>query len=197
MITIVSGLARCGSSMTMQMLYAGGMECCGCAPAFEDLRVNGLPADTSWLDRCDGMALKVLDPLTFRLPPGEYRIIWLDRDIKQQAKSWVKFMRKVGQIVPRSSTHKYRKLLQSRRDESLVYVTEMAQDVLFLRFERVLHNPMAEALRMAQFVGQDLDVMAMARTVVDRPVECLPYLLELNQLEERGWARVVIAGPHK
>ena len=186
MITIVSGLARCGSSMTMQMLYAGGMECCGCAPAFEDSRVNGLPGDSYWLDRCDGMALKVLDPLTFRMPPGEYRTIWLDRDIKQQAKSWVKFMRNVGQAVPRSSTNEIRKLLQSMRAESLVYVRQMAQATLFLRFEQVLRNPVAEALRIARFVGKPLDVDAMARVVVYRPVECLPYMLELRQLEERN-----------
>lgn len=65
-MVIVSGFGRCGSSMTMQMLAAGGIECLGEWPSFE--HPKALKLDMAWLRAQEGKALKVLDPHRHRLP---------------------------------------------------------------------------------------------------------------------------------
>ena len=62
MIVLVCGLARCGTSLTMQMLQAGGMRCAGRAPAFEDFRAFAGGYSDSWMREQAGGAVKVLDP---------------------------------------------------------------------------------------------------------------------------------------
>ena len=62
-IVVVTGFGRCGSSLAMRMLCAGGMPVTtDNRDSFEDERVMRLPGDTRWLRECEGRALKVLDP---------------------------------------------------------------------------------------------------------------------------------------
>ena len=91
MITIVSGFGRCGSSLVMQMLEAGGMPCSGEYPAFEDEAGNLLLADMLSLDymqTLEGKAVKLLDPHRGKIPKGpEYHVLGCSRDYGEQARS--------------------------------------------------------------------------------------------------------------
>ena len=95
---LVVGLGRCGSSLTMQMLAAGGMPVHGKAPTYEVEEAMVGRMDRAWLAAQRG-AIKVLEPK--RMPslvldhPGN-AIIWLDRDPDQQAKSQAKFLHLVA-----------------------------------------------------------------------------------------------------
>ncbi|HWH75147.1 MAG TPA: hypothetical protein VNV16_12895, partial [Methylibium sp.] len=88
--TIVSGLGRCGTSMLMQMLHRGGMPCLGPWPSFEvdEARATLAP---KFVAEHAGKAIKVLDPQRIGLP-ADVRVVWLDRDHRQQAKSHAKFL---------------------------------------------------------------------------------------------------------
>ena len=46
---IVSGLGRCGSSLVMQMLHAGGVECLGAPPAFEPPESSPMYLTRDWM----------------------------------------------------------------------------------------------------------------------------------------------------
>jgi hypothetical protein len=89
----VGGLARCGTTLMMHMLHAGGIPCMGSKPDFEVDEFNNRPVKAAFLERHSGHAFKLLDPHRTPLPHG-FRgvLVWLDRDPAQQAKSQAKFV---------------------------------------------------------------------------------------------------------
>ena len=194
MITIVTGLSRCGSSLMMQMLYAGGMPLHPNASFLsgecdETLRLEY--GDTDWLDEVEGGALKVPEPQHLRLPTDrEYRFIWMRRDETEQAKSCRKFMRWVtgSEVIP---ANKVKHLAASIKRDTPNILAMLREDyhpaeVREFRFEDVLGAPLRLSEYVAKFCGWGLDVEAMAAVVKQRPAKCLPYMLEERLAAERG-----------
>lgn len=167
----VAGLARCGTSLTMQMLAAAGIRTVGEWPAFE---ADGHHAGA-------GVAVKWLDPHRTPQPFRRGVVIWLDRDPIQQAKSqakllrelmgmdadWRPFVRSLGRerILARRAIEPFRKL--------------------DLTFERLVLEPHYSAFKIATFLGRAgllLDgatmptVSKMAHCVRERPsgTSCAP-----------------------
>jgi len=191
MITIISGLGRCGSSLVMQMLLAGGMKPTGKAhhAYWEDGRTATLPGDSEWVSQiAPGSVLKCLNPAVKPLPHGpDYRWIWIDRNRKAQRKSWDKFVAEAQKKQPSMIVERKDLDFDTDRRNSLELIKSLGGPVLRLRFEDLLAKPKAAAVRINQFVGGGLDVANMCRCVVKRPPSCLPYMLE------DGW---VATGDH-
>jgi len=175
---IVAGLGRCGSSMLMQMLSRGGMPCVGEWPAFEPEEAK--TPTRSFIALCAGSAVKVLDPQRVGLP-GDVRVIWLDRDHVQQARSHAKFLHLLmGVHVGRQER---RRLEQSFiRDTHLAMATIGSRPLIRLRFEHVLTDPTGTAQLLAEFTRyQPFDVAAASRAVRTRPAACAKGLdMELS-----------------
>ena len=184
-ITVVAGFGRCGSSLVMQMLSAGGMPTPYSEyPSFE------IPQGTKvYWPNFYGGAVKILDPHIHQPVQGpEYRFIWIDRDPVEQAKSMVKFMEAAG--MPGINEDGVKKLAASfKRDRPRVngVMLEYTQPhrILKLRFEDILYNPAWAAHILNGFCGNSmLDERAMAAAVRPRGPKCLPYMLEFEQMEE-------------
>lgn len=162
MSLVVSGLARCGTSLMMQMLAAGGVPCSGRYPAYEHKRV------------IDGYATKILDPQDARsapLPP-DAKVIWLDRDTRQQALSHAKFLRLVvGVPLNREGRRQFETSLQRDRLRAMVAIGGR-RPLLVLQFEDVLADPARAARCLGAFVGGAFDAQAAARQVLPRRPEC-------------------------
>lgn len=93
MITVVSGLPRCGTSMMMAMLEAGGIPVLadGVRQADEDNpkgyyefeRVKQLKHDKAWLPEARGRVVKMVSALLFELLPASatgwcsWSVTWL------------------------------------------------------------------------------------------------------------------------
>lgn len=182
-IVVVSNLLRAGSSLTMQMLHAGGYQCVGRWPDFEVEQTEGT---NEWLRRCEGMAVKVLDPHRYRPPPGpDYRVIWIDRDVRQQAKSTIKAQREMaGMNVHRSHLKDMERLIRESRKPALDTWRSVGARMLMMRFERMVLGKHEAAEDIAKFIGADLDTEAMAAAVVKRRPGCLQYMLEFKLLEQ-------------
>jgi hypothetical protein len=187
-ITIVAGFGRCGSSLVMQMLAAGGMRTPYSEfPAYEITR--GTPVIISELY---GGAVKVLDPHINRPPVGPtYRWIWLDRDPVEQAKSMAKFFHAAKPAdLPDFTADQVGKLAESfKRDQpranAVMLEYTQCSGILKLRFEAILHDPAWAAHLLKGFCpGAMLDEKAMVAAVHPRGPECLPYMLELEQIAE-------------
>lgn len=186
-LLIVSGFGRCGTSLVMQMLAAGGITPTGQWPAFEDPVVIRLTPD--WIAKNKGKALKVLDPHRFRIPAGpKYRVLWLDRDHKEQAKSLMKFLGATVGIgfSPRDHKELARAFKRDRPRALQALQSAGAKDVLTLRFEDILSGPQGAAEAIAAFVEMRLDVSAMARAVMPRGPECRPDLSMEVMLSQKG-----------
>lgn len=191
-ILLICGFGRCGTSLMMQMLEAGGYPISGEYPAFEDFVSQPGKSDPSTWPRYVGRAVKVLDPQIAPLPTGiPLRAIWLDRNHIQQSNSQAKLARQwMGLEFGRAGR---RKLIASyKRDLPLALSALRAVNALViarLSFEDLIRAPWQSALTINDAVGGDLDITAMAAVAIPRETDCLPFMLEealvLRHVDER------------
>lgn len=176
-VLVVSGFARCGSSLAMQMLRAGGVRCVGKPPAFEDMRSapHG-PIEDGWFAKLAGRAVKVLEPALNRIPARvPRRAIWLDRDPEEQARSYLRFLRVVHGVAPGDDGATIGKLARSLVRDRPRSIACLGVVPLIVPFERMLAQPAAVAEEISTFAGLDLDPAAMAAVVGQRSNEYGPY----------------------
>lgn len=186
---VVAGFGRCGTSMLMQMLQAGGIPCMGKFPAFEDDNTRDHVTPEFWAS-CSGHAVKILDPHRVGLPPGDARIIWLNRRPDQQARSHAKFLEAICGL---SFTGDARRQLERNlvNDRPAVRKVLAGRPVLVLGFEEVLAAPVRMSGLIADFLGGFPGVpfhpFQAAAAVRHRPSgpNCAPDLgLELALVQE-------------
>jgi hypothetical protein len=185
-ILLVSGFGRCGSSLVMQMLDAGGYRVTGEYPAFEDdiALPRSIASPDAWR-RMMGRAVKVLDPHLLSLPTGvPFRVIWLDRDLYQQAKSQAKFAKFfMGLEVGRDGRRKLAVSYKADRPRAMkAFANAGARIEIELTFENLIRQPFKSAAEINKIVG-GLDVDAMAGIVRVRGSNCYPGMLEMSLLE--------------
>lgn len=184
-ITIVAGFGRCGSSLVMQMLAAGGMPTpYSSYPSYEIDKNTKM-----FMANLYGGAMKVLDPHIFRPPKGGvYQFIWIDRLPIEQAKSMVKFM---NVLLPGKLKGNYEeqvaKMAESfkkDRPKCMGLMHNYTQRILKLWFEDILRDPAGTATKLNAFCGGQLNEEAMVKAVRPRGPECLTYLMEFEQMAE-------------
>lgn len=181
---IVSGLTRCGSSLMMQMLYAGGCPV-SCDPGNELIsgehsdQLSGLREIA--LGLTEGKAIKILDPHRFPLPPyKQYAVIWMTRNYTEQSKSMAKFVQMLLGVrqSKRTLARKFEKMLPTEEAQCLKILGDSV--VAEVDFEKLITNPRSEAERIA-FILNDvvkLDVEKMVSVVIKRSPSCYPGMLE-------------------
>lgn len=174
---IVAGIARSGLTATMQMLNAGKYPCAGEYPAFEPYPIGCIP----W-NLCEDKAIKLVDA-QLHFPPlsKEYKIIYLLRDMEQQAKSMNKFLSIFG--MPKTPI---RKIIKSFKvDYKNIDNWAKNHDTIMIKFENMILHPLETAKTISEFTGNNLDVYKMSAAIIKRGPECGPELLELSMLGEQ------------
>lgn len=181
----VCGFGRCGSTMAMSMLVAGG-----CPPG-NDTRIpyEGDPAALVGRD-LSGTCVKLLHGGRMgEIPEGPtpaWRFVWMDRDPAEQGKSMAKFLTVMAPVLG----------LQALRPSPVRLARTFAEDrpyllgalrrvgpVLVLDYERVLTQPRKAAKLLRREVWPGLDVDAAAAVVHKRGGKCRPDMaFELSTL---------------
>jgi hypothetical protein len=182
-IVVVCGFARTGSTMVMRMLHAGGIRpYAESVVSYEHRDVLRLPGDASWVANCYGKAVKLLEPHLHALPQGPaYRFVWLVRDSLEQARSFKKFGAWIGsaEIASASVQRIARSYDRDRPQVEAFLRSYQSSDVLVVRFEDVLRQPIIESNRISTFVAPlYANPRTMATRVLERGPACLPYMLE-------------------
>jgi hypothetical protein len=162
--------------MVMRMLKAGGVptveddrrsaDIDNPAGYFEDERVKSLGADSSWLRDARGKAVKVISYLLRDLPPhNNYKVILLERDLKEVLASQAKMLERRGEAQD-VSDEKMADNFQSLMIRTNYLVDRAPHfEVLRLRYADVIERPREEAARIAGFLGGAVDEDAMAEAV--------------------------------
>jgi hypothetical protein len=175
----VCGFGRCGSSMLMQMLAAGGLPA---APGAATVSGEHPSLDDAFAAAVPGTAVKLLDlalaanqGVPVRLD-GPWALIWLDRDPRWQAESFRKFVRwTMGVRLTVNDTRVFRESLIRDREPSLDWLRGWGHPLLTVSFDAVLAAPVLEAERVAAFLPwAGLDVQAMASVVHERDARVRP-----------------------
>lgn len=184
-LILVSGLGRCGTSLLMQMLSAGGWPVFEPAestwPAFEHHAINkglrGVPAGATGL-------LKWIDPHRVKPPKSLRGSVFLTRDSKQQARSAFKLMGvRATRLEVEAMAESY------RRDKAIARQVLAARGpVCDLTFERLVLSPRQSLEKISAWLEEPLDFVNAIVQLRPREtgVECLPYLIEERLLAEQN-----------
>ena len=177
-VTVVSGYPRSGTSLMMQMLAAGGL-----AVLVDDvhrtdehnprgyyeygaaLRLGREGETTDWVAEARGKAVKVIAYQLRHLPAHlEYRVIFMRRTIAEVLASWDK----MG-LTRADCALSERERVLSFKAEYAVYEAQLQRRpnmrVLYVQYNDVVADPVGAAGSVAEFLGLELDVAAMAASV--------------------------------
>lgn len=175
-ITTVSGLPRSGTSMMMQMLRAGGFPVLADGLRKEDEdnprgyceyeKAKRLREDTSWLPGAKGKAVKVIAQLLPCLPPQHsYRVLFMERDIREILMSQKKMMERTGTKGARLSDASLAGVFHGQVSSARELLQAGNIPVLYVRYSDVIARPRETAARVNAFLGGNLDEAAMAEAV--------------------------------
>lgn len=169
---IIAGITRSGTTAIMQMIHAGGYPCFGTYPAFENYDVGKIPFKENI-----GKAFKVIDTHLQFPPTGEYYVIRLRRNHKQQAKSMGKFLNAIGVLVTTHMVKQFEKSIAS--DLKKIDAWALRQNgFIIIDFEDIIECPNIVARVIANFIGFDFDLDKMAAVIEKRTPDCYDGLLE-------------------
>jgi hypothetical protein len=174
---IIAGITRSGLTATMQMLDAGGYPCAGKYPSYEAFDIGEIP-----FKDLQGKAIKVIDTHTQFPPTGEYHVIRLRRNYKQQAKSMYKLL---SNFMPLPKSF----IPQSEKSLPKDYATidawaKRQKGLLELDFEEIITNPLAAAKKIAVFIEYPLFIDRMAAVIKERSTDCYPTMLETTIIND-------------
>lgn len=177
-ITIVSGLPRSGTSMMMRMLEAGGI------PIYTDAvrqadrdnpkgyyeleAVKALARGQSeFIHEARGKAIKVVSPLLRFLPQGErYRIILMRRKMEEILASQRKMLTNRSEPTRDMDDDKLAQIYErDLRHVEQWMSTQAGIEAIFINYNGLLIEPMAELRRLDDFLDETLDLDAMAAVV--------------------------------
>jgi hypothetical protein len=176
-ITVVSGLPRSGTSMTMKILEAGGIP-----PLTDDIRAadrdnpkgyyeyerakklrNG---DTAWLPEAEGKAVKIIAALLVHMPMDyEYRVLFMRRDMQEILASQAKMLDNRGQEnqvddeTMSALFHKHLNQVEEwmKSQSNLKYID--------INYNAMMVDPMPQVKKINHFLGGHLDETAMVAIV--------------------------------
>jgi hypothetical protein len=187
-VILVTGLARCGSSLTCDMLHKGGVPIHPEAEGYGSCEIPNVGQTTPKYTRekileSRGKLIKVLAPADCAIPPElPYDAIYCDRNETQQAKSWANFLERVSEVRKRPNSKELRAIrdgLILDRVRSLGFLKCLPDcRLLVVRFEEILEDPHCVACRFASFLDLPLDIRAMVACVKPRKPECLETMDE-------------------
>ena len=176
-ITIVSGLPRSGTSMIMQMLEAGGIEIVtdnirkadkdNPRGYYEFEQVKKIKEDASWLDECQGKAVKIVSTFLYQLPSyKKYKIIFMRREMEEILASQRVMLQRLGtegaNVSKEKMAEKFEKQLKNV-DEWLARQDNI--DVLYIKYNDVIHDSHSHAVSVNRFLGGWLNVDKMVNVV--------------------------------
>jgi hypothetical protein len=177
MITIVSGLPRSGTSLMMQMLVAGGLTPLSDGERQADAdnprgyleweRIKQLPNDPGCIAEAEGKVVKVISRLLLSLPADrEYRVIFMQRPLLEVLASQDQMMRRRGTYKEGANPAIMSSAFEKHLREVYAWL-DGKPHVKSLRaaYHDVLHDPKDVAAKLAEFLGSELNLEAMAQQV--------------------------------
>lgn len=187
----VAGLGRCGTSLVMQMLDAAGVPVIGEYPSFESEEHNYGLVETP-----PGYACKYLDMHReeLPLPRGKVKWVWMFRNLKQQARSQIKFASAALGIKHHFDGNDIARMANSLRADNSKAVRRIQKHsgpgicILPLSFEGFFSTPEQQAQHLCLYYNIDLFKVPKMAAVVrhHRTSDCYNGLMELELIDEKA-----------
>ena len=164
--------------MMMKMLAAAGVEVMADnirqadednpGGYFEFEPVKRTKEDASWLEDSAGKAVKMIYMLLADLPAThQYRVIFMQREVLEVLASQQVMLDRRGEKGAALPAEKLADIFDRQLAKTKQWLADQPNiDVLYLDYHRVVDDPQTQANQIRDFLGGELDIMAMA-TVVD------------------------------
>lgn len=180
---VVLGQGRTGTSVTMQMLNAAGLNCLGGWPAFEADGFVMPPFDLESLRQRTAVKILYMGK-TFTLPKAAQVIITI-RDTDACIRSDRKFRQAMfgqlpGDLWPHEPISETERLLWHQYQAAVMAIGGRRRH-LILPFEGTIEKPEHAAQVVSDFIGMG-EPARMASVVRERTADCYPGLLEAELL---------------
>lgn len=179
MITVVTGLPRCGTSMMMQMLHAGGMAALTDKVRQADVdnphgyyeleQVKRIKEDVTWLAEAEGKVFKMVSMLLFHLPATyPYQVVFMEREIDEMLASQAKMLARLGQVGAGIPDAQMKAFYVSHLAKVRAWLASQANmRVHYCSFNAMLATPEREVSALAGFIDRPLDEERMVG-MIDR-----------------------------
>ena len=173
---IVSGIERSGTSMLMQILYAGGVPV-----SFDDSRpsdqsnpkgyyelaggkiINKLIDGTFPLEDYKGKFVKITAYGLKYLPEGNYMVIYSERNIEEILDS----MEKMAGIKDKNREETREAFIKLNRMIKKQITSRNDTEVLLVNYNKILSNPRESIKNIQDFIGLSENVIYKMIKVVD------------------------------
>ncbi|MFH1156223.1 MAG: alkaline phosphatase family protein [Pseudomonadota bacterium] len=176
-VIIVSGLPRSGTSMMMQMLEAGGIRSMtdhvrepdpgNPKGYYEYEKVKSIARDSSWLSQAKGRAVKIVTPLLTHLKPGiNYRVIVMERDMREVVRSQMRMLSRTGKKGSGLSESRLEVVFTKQMSSLKKNLTLLNISVLYVDYQNCIQDTDGVAEEVNRFLGGTWNVMAMAGAVL-------------------------------
>jgi hypothetical protein len=163
--------------MMMKILEAGGMQVLTdnirTADAdnpkgyYEFERVKQIEHDKAWLEDAKGKVVKMIAALLKHLP-GEYdyKIVFMRRNIREVLASQRQMLIRRGESANTIADDRMAELFGKHLERIEDWITAQPNiECCYVEYADALEHPLEEAERLKQFLGDGLDVEAMASVV--------------------------------
>ncbi|MFZ9692122.1 MAG: sulfotransferase, partial [Phycisphaerales bacterium] len=135
---------------------------------YEHEKATQLARDASWIPEAKGKVVKIVAQLLSFLPRGpqtpRYRIVFMDRDLREIVKSQRAMLDRLGKSGGKLEPAKMMKTLDAQVAQIERWMRQRPDvECLFVDYAKVLADPRGEMARVAEFLGgSDSDAMAAA-----------------------------------
>lgn len=176
-VTVVSGLPRSGTSMMMMMLEAGGLPVLtdnirtadedNLKGYYEFERVKQIEHDQTWLKQAQGKAVKMVSALLRHLPQSyTYKVIFMRRVMEEVLASQRQMLVRRGKPADTVSDERMADLSRQHLKKVEAWLDVQPNiEILYTSYNEVLKNPVEQAKKVNQFLGNSLDVESMVGAV--------------------------------
>lgn len=176
-VIVVSGLPRSGTSLMMKAIHAGGIE-----PIVDHVRkadednpkgyyefepVKKTKEDASWLSDAPGKVVKMVYRLLYDLPPNHaYRVVFMQRDLKEVLASQKKMLDRSGKSGGAIPDEQMAALFTAELEKCAKWLAEQPNfKVLYISHREMITDAPAQVEKINAFLDGGLDTSAMARIV--------------------------------
>ena len=168
-ITIVAGLPRSGTSMMMQAIEAGGIPALTDGIREKDVdnpkgyyefeAVKKTKADPSWVKEAEGKVVKMVYSLLYDLPDDhEYRVVFLQREMKEVLASQRKMLERTGKKGASVGDEKLSELFKAQLEKFNKWISGKENfSIVLIDYKNMIKFPAEQAGKVDELLGNILD----------------------------------------
>src|SRR5262249_23927084 len=130
-------------------------------------KTKKMMTDVSWLSEAVGKTVKIVAPLLSYLPPKyDYKIIFMQRDMAEILRSQQIMLGRKSEFQKNAYPIVLSEAFKKQLEQAEAWLKRSPNaEVLYVDYASVIENPSEMAESISEFLGEELNIQAMAESV--------------------------------